>query len=46
MLCEQKGSQMEEGVVYMDFDVLDSISNDEYREQRKNFMEEMRNKEV
>ncbi|MDG7053597.1 MAG: hypothetical protein LKM45_07080 [Wolbachia endosymbiont of Alcedoecus sp.] len=35
MLCEQKGSKMEEGVIYMDFDALDSISNDKYKEHRK-----------
>ncbi|MDG7056871.1 MAG: hypothetical protein LKM43_01835 [Wolbachia endosymbiont of Penenirmus auritus] len=35
MLCEQKGSRMEEGVIYMDFDALDSISNNKYKEHRK-----------
>ncbi|WP_353274376.1 hypothetical protein [Wolbachia endosymbiont (group B) of Hofmannophila pseudospretella] len=35
MLCRQKESKIEEGIIYIDFDALDSISNDKYIEQRK-----------
>lgn len=35
VLCKQKESKIEEGTIYIDFDALDSISNDKYIEQRK-----------
>ncbi|MCA4774666.1 hypothetical protein IHO40_00495 [Wolbachia endosymbiont of Mansonella ozzardi] len=35
IVCYVSKRGLEEGVIYMDFDTLDSISNDKYKEHRK-----------